>query len=66
MDVHPTKNVSIGIDPYPYWNLVPNYCNSVSIETFTIFPAILSGRHANVRVKLDQLSQKNIVQAVYV
>ena len=37
MDVHPTKNVSIGIDPYPYWNLVPNYCNSVSIETFTIF-----------------------------
>jgi hypothetical protein len=19
MDVHPTKNVSIGIDPYPYW-----------------------------------------------
>ena len=21
MDVHPTKNVSIGIDPYPYWNM---------------------------------------------
>ena len=20
MDVHPTKNVSIGIDPYPYYN----------------------------------------------
>ena len=19
MDVHPTNNVSIGIDPYPYW-----------------------------------------------
>jgi hypothetical protein len=21
MDVHPTKNVSIGIDPYPYHNI---------------------------------------------
>jgi hypothetical protein len=22
MDVHPTKNVSIGIDPYPYDNIL--------------------------------------------
>jgi len=24
MDVHPTKNVSIGIDPYPYDNIYHN------------------------------------------
>jgi hypothetical protein len=22
MDVHPTKNVSIGIDPYPYYEVI--------------------------------------------
>jgi hypothetical protein len=31
MDVHPTKNVSIGIDPYPIWD--PKIIGSTQYKT---------------------------------
>ena len=32
MDVHPTKNVSIGIDPYPFWEFAPGVPGEVSLD----------------------------------
>ena len=37
MDVHPTKNVSIGIDPYPY-DSVYTICILDSVATYSINP----------------------------
>jgi len=37
MDVHPTKNVSIGIDPYPYPHYVPTISHHIPQRNREIF-----------------------------
>jgi hypothetical protein len=37
MDVHPIKNVSIGIDPYPYLRLKNMVCGRFSLDYTSLY-----------------------------
>ena len=42
MDVHPTKNVSIGIDPYPYFFMAHLDSHHENSETVAQFPSLFA------------------------